>query len=115
MEGFDGVGRYRELDNGHQIDATGTLDGEEFDSLATLAEAIREHPNFTSCFARSLYGYATAQEIESGQQELVDVLDENFAAADYDTLGLMKAIVLSSGFRYAGDPAEQVDPAGGEQ
>jgi hypothetical protein len=114
MENFDGVGRFRDTENGYAIDASGTFDRTDFTDMSGLAVALRDHPKLTSCFARSLYGYATGQEVRSNEQALVDALDANFSSVDYDVLELMKLVVTSSGFRYAGvsDDADAAQQGG---
>ena len=45
MENFDAVGRWRDLDNGNAIDASGTFpDGTKFAGMAGLKAALLSHP-----------------------------------------------------------------------
>ena len=44
LEGFDGLGRFRDTDGGRPLDLTGTLDDQSFDGAQGLARAVRAHP-----------------------------------------------------------------------
>ena len=108
LEHFDGLGRFRSRDNGVEIDASGTLDGVEFEDLSSLAVAIREHDRFGVCLTRKYYQYATGQELPEGPEpELVVAISDHFAASDFDVLEMMRAVLSSRGFRTVAAPATQ--------
>lgn len=103
FERFDGLGRYRLLDNEATIDPTGELDGTPFDDAAHLAEVIREHPDFVPCFVQSLTRYAVGEQLRTEQKGELDRLTLAFEAEGRRVLPLMKAIAVSPLFRWAGE------------
>jgi hypothetical protein len=107
LENYDGLGVWRELDNGAPIDATGELDGVAYDGLAGLADTLRDHPRFGSCLTRQLYAYATGYTPERKDQDLIDALTARFVRADFDVLTLMTEVAMSPAFRNAQHPDAQ--------
>lgn len=111
LENFDGIGRYRELDNGVPIDASGRIAGSEFEGPEDFAQILRTHPSLTTCLVTKMFRYATGRvEIAEGEQELLDTLHDAFAASGYDTLTLVRNIALSPGFRLAAPPRQEDSP-----
>lgn len=99
LERFDGVGRYRELEAGARIDASGIVDGYPFEDAWSLADVLRNHPEVPGCLVRSLYRYAVSREESEGEAELLARLTERFAARGHSFSGLVLDIVQSQGFR----------------
>jgi hypothetical protein len=101
FEHFDATGRWRELDNGHAIDATGTLslpdvDALGFDGLDALAQTLAERDEVTDCAsglaAAWLFGGAGGQgclaedarsELVAGDIGMIDYLAELAAAPHF--------------------------------
>ena len=115
LESFDGIGRFRVLDNGGVIDASGWIDDLEYDDAAGLTEVLATHPRLVSCFVETMYGYATGHTAGDGEVELMDALADRFAAEGHRVLSLMAAIAVSPGFRLlgeidSGDEAEEGSP-----
>ena len=103
LENFDGIGRFRDLDNGVTIDATGDLDGTEFEDALGLAEAIRNHPEYAGCVTRNLMRYGTGV-IESRETENAqDYLTGMFERSGYSFQTLMLEFIMSPAFRWAGE------------
>ncbi len=115
LENYDGLGVWRELDNGAPIDATGELDGAPFDGPYELATALRDHPRFGSCLTRQLYAYATGYTPERKDQDLIDALTERFVRSDFDVLTLMTEVAMSPAFRKAQHPDAQGMGSGEEE
>lgn len=105
LENFDGVGRFRLLDNGVPIDASGNIDGEPFANAAELAEDIAEHPDYARCLVRKLYTYASGRHLGDGEGAMVDWLVASFEAKGRRFLGLMRDMALSKQFRSRGEVA----------
>ena len=102
FENFDGVGRWRDTENGALIDATGELDGVWFDDAWGLGQVVADHPNLGPCFSQHVYRYSTGRLIDSGQDELVDWLALGFQATTYSFQELLVDTILSDGFRTVG-------------
>jgi hypothetical protein len=99
LEHFDGLGRYRILDNGGLIDTRGEIDGTEFDGARELAQVISDHPDFTSCVVEKLYTYLTGHAPEDGELGTLEDLEAAFTSGGHKVRALLREIVLSPGFR----------------
>ena len=111
MENFDGIGAYRVLENGAQIDASGSLDGSAFDTPDGLAHALHDHPETPRCVAERMYTSSVGRRIEWGERYYLDWLIEEFADGGYRIPDLMRRIATSENF-FAATPAPD---AQGEQ
>jgi len=59
LEQFDAIGRFRTTENGALIDASGGLDGYEFEGAVGLGAALRENPELPRCLVQRVYSYGT--------------------------------------------------------
>lgn len=101
LETFDGVGRYRQKENGAVIDPSGDLDGAPFAGALELAQRVRNHPDLAGCLVRRMYGYATSFAPRASEDEVIGALTAGFEASGYRIKALMSAIATSPGFRLA--------------
>ena len=96
LERFDGIGRFRMLDNGGLIDPSGSVDGVDFEGFTALVEALANHPAFTECLSRSSsltpHTVARTRARKSGM-----LRSWPFRADGHDLLALMRRIALASG------------------
>ena len=60
LENFDGAGRFRETENGAELDISGELDGVFYDDIEGLALAVRDHPKLPNCLVNRLLAYGQA-------------------------------------------------------
>jgi hypothetical protein len=102
LENFDGIGAYRETDNGAPIDASGTLDGVAFADAAGLAQALSQHARFPECVARTLYRYSMGHLEEAGEGPAITSLLTSFSGSGYKLRDLFLATAQLPGFRYVG-------------
>ena len=98
LEQFDGAGGYRLTENGATIDATGSLDGFEFDGAIGLGEALRQNPELPRCLVQRVYSYATGGPPEIKARPTLNYFNEEFAAQGYQLRDLLRTIVLSKAF-----------------
>ena len=106
LENFDGVGRWRDYDNGEIIDPSGDLDGAEFVTPYELGQAIRSHRQFVPCIVRTLNRYATGR-VETPQERVwLETLVERFEGHKYRFRALALEIVMSPFFMKAGTEGE---------
>ena len=111
LERFDGIGRFRTLDNGGFIDPSGDLDGVEFEGFSGLVAALANHPAFVDCLVEKLLAYATNRRPGQGERPWRDALVEAFRQDGHDLLNLMRRIALSPGFvAIAESDAAEVTP-----
>ena len=100
FENFDALGRYRTEDNGAPVDATGDLDGANFEHAGELSGLVATHDALSSCIVRKVYRHALGH-VESHEEEvLIDTLEADWAADGYPFRDLLEAIVTSDGFLY---------------
>jgi hypothetical protein len=98
LENFDGAGQYRDAERGAKIDASGTLDGKDFNTVAGLAQALHDHPSLPSCLVKRFYSYGTGGPISPTDDPAVTALVARFAQAGYRVPDLLRLIVLSDAF-----------------
>lgn len=103
LENFDGVGRYRELDNGEPIDALSDLDGDSFEGSGQLGSVIRERPRFTYCSVANLYRHATGHIESGGEVDSLLTVDDAFSAEGHAFRALLVELVASDAFRLVGE------------
>lgn len=96
LENFDGSGRYRATENGVEIDASGQLDGVEFQDVGGLFSAIRDNEALPACFTERLYSYGSGGPLE--ERELLEFLIDDFSNGGYRVTGLLRTIATSNAF-----------------
>jgi len=109
FENYDGVGRYRVLDNGGDIVATGTLDGITFDGASELADALVTNAALVPCFVQRIYAYATGHQARSGESGQLGALEAAFEAGSFRVPNLFKRVANSPGFRLLDPAVVEVD------
>lgn len=98
LENYDGIGRFRTLDNGLPIDATGELNGVSFDDGVSLGTAIAQDPATMDCMVRKTYRHVVGRIEGEGDKPLVDELKAKFEASDYRFKDLVIEIAASEAF-----------------
>ncbi|MEZ6064446.1 MAG: DUF1592 domain-containing protein [Planctomycetaceae bacterium] len=113
LEEFDAVGRFREIEKGQPIDATGsyvTRDGEEvrFTGVRELASFLVDSPEAQSAFAEKLFQYLTKQPVRAFGTDSRDELCKTFEAGDFQYSRLDRRV----DDRLGGTGADNAVPAG---
>ncbi|MFT5359395.1 MAG: hypothetical protein ACI9KE_006638 [Polyangiales bacterium] len=103
LENYDGVGAWRDTENGALIDASGELDGVTYNDAVGLGEAVSEHPNLMECLVRNFYRYAGGHIETSGETRTILQLKRSFEESGF-IRDLLVELMLSEGFRTAGEP-----------
>jgi hypothetical protein len=102
LENFDGIGAWRDKDNGAAIDASGKLpDGAAFTGAAGLKQLLltQHRDEFISTFTEKLMIYALGRGLESYDQPAVRTVMRE-AAKENDTIpALIRAIIDSPQFQ----------------
>jgi len=100
LEHYDAIGRFRELDNGQPIDASGALpSGETFADALAMVPLLAKGDEFAACTARKTLTYALGRETSQTDQPYLDEIVDEFQAADMTLEGLLVAVVKSDVFR----------------
>ena len=105
FEHFDGIGRYRETENGLLVDASVEISHTDFDGWVTgapsLAQALVHSELVQQCFARQWFRFAHGRAEGEADACAVDEATEAFTAESLDMEALVLATVLSPAFRTA--------------
>jgi hypothetical protein len=100
LENFDGIGRWRDQDEGFHIDASGSLPGVgSWDGPEGLAHIVASHQDLPRCIARNLFFYGLGRGPMGGDGPFIDAITEAFVDAGHRFEDLAVAIVTSDPFR----------------
>ena len=99
LENFDGAGRYRETENGAELDIRGELDGAFYDDIAGLTVAMRNHPKLPYCLVNRLYAYGTGGPVSlRHDRATIDYFTDRFAGYNYRVPDLLRDLAMSRAF-----------------
>jgi hypothetical protein len=101
FENFDPVGAWRDQDGRFEIDASGSLPGNQtFRGPAELRKILREQrrDQFVRCVTEKLLTYALGRELQAYDRCAVDQLMETLAQDEYRFHTLVLAVVRSEPF-----------------
>jgi len=101
FENFDAVGRWRERDGEHPIDAAGELpDGAKFSGPAELVAILKEKKSeYTKTLSERLLTYALGRGLTPTDRCAIDEIRRRVASDGYRAASLVEAIVRSEPFR----------------
>lgn len=102
FEHFDGIGRYRETDDGHALDTTGDLDGLPFDGAIGVAWAVHDHPELPSCLSETLLRYAQGHVLSAPEEDLASWHAQGFTEVGHRWQALLTDLVTAESFGTAG-------------
>jgi hypothetical protein len=108
LENFDLLGRWRDEDGEHAIDASGRLpSGREFVGPRELKEVLLEQRElFIRNLTSKMLGYALGRGLVDSDYCLVDEIVERLEEDDYRAHTLIRGIVTSEPFRDRWDPPQ---------
>ncbi len=101
FEHFDAIGRWRDRDGQHDVDASGILpSGDKFNGSTELIAILKgRSKQFSKCLAEKLMTYAIGRGLEYYDRCAVDKLLDTHAADGYRFSTLITQIVLSEPFQ----------------
>ena len=101
LQNFDAVGRWRETDGKHKIDARGDLpDGSSFNGPVELIQILEKRPDeFTRCITEKMLTYALGRGLEWYDRCTIDDIVSAVRRDDYRLSRVIVEIVLSDPFR----------------
>lgn len=103
FENFDGIGRWRDLDQGVPVDATGQLpDGTAIDGVASLAAVMAEDERLLDCVVEKVFTYAHRRAPVGEDAPFLAELREGTTARGGTLRDLLVALVTSETFRAPG-------------
>lgn len=105
LENYDGIGRYRTMDNGKLVDASGSISGSvdmdgQYKNGVELATKLATSMSAKQCLALQAYRWTFARMDRDGERAAVAGITEPLAAAGLDIRELMVAITKSDNFMY---------------
>ena len=103
LENYDWLGRWRDTEGGHPIDATGVLPtGERFNGPVELREALvrGKKDEFLRRVTGKVMGYALGRSLEDADHCTIERLTAKLQKSNYGARTLIEEIVLSTPFRY---------------
>jgi len=101
LEGFDAIGRFRQVDEWfNQIDTSGVLpDGTSFDGAAELRQALVAQPErFVSTFTEKLMTYALGRGLEYYDMPAIRKIVRDAETSNYGMQAIITGIVVSYPF-----------------
>lgn len=100
LEHYDGIGAWRDTDQGLAIDTSGALPGAVgFDGLTELLPLIAEDPRLPRCIAQHALAYALGRGPQPGDPAYLDAIAAATVADGLTFRALVKHIVTSEPFR----------------
>jgi uncharacterized protein DUF1592/uncharacterized protein DUF1588/uncharacterized protein DUF1595/uncharacterized protein DUF1585 len=100
MENFDSTGAYRTTDNSQPIDASGTLGGIAFDTLAQLGAAVQKNAHTVPCLVNNVYENALGRAPLAQDTADLNQLIGQFSSAGNHIDQLLIQLVGNDGFRF---------------
>ncbi|MEK9863239.1 MAG: DUF1585 domain-containing protein, partial [Verrucomicrobiota bacterium] len=111
LENYDVLGRWREEQDGHPIDASGIMpNGSRFNGPEELKSLLMERKDqVIRNLVRKMLGYALGRGLGLEDYCAVESILEDLKANDYSAHRLLIGIVQSVPFRYKMGPAHEED------
>ena len=106
LENFDAIGRWRTYDNGEMIDASGELDGMEFEGALALGILLADHEDFGKCLVKKLTRYAIGRLETSAEAPMIEALYQRLKLHQFRIKPWLVDLMTSPFFRYVGQPQD---------
>jgi hypothetical protein len=104
FENYDGIGKFRTVDNGQPVDATGSLslDGkaQSFQDAVSLIGLLAKSTDVRRCFAREWFRFAVLRPDQMEDVASLDGISGAFGSDAATLQDLMAAVATARSFRY---------------
>ena len=109
LENFDWMGRWRDSDKGHPVDASAVMpSGEKLNGPVELRRVmLNRKDDFLRTVASKVLGYALGRSLQDGDQCTVQRLMQTLENDRYGARTLVREVVLSVPFLNAQPPSEE--------
>jgi len=120
FEHYDGIGQWRDQQNGKPIDATGQvvqtddIDG-DYDGAPELARALADSTQVQECVSSQWFRFAYNRSVTSEDSCSIEQLNDVFRASDFNIKSLLVALTQTNAFLYRRAVELEPDAAGGAQ
>jgi hypothetical protein len=101
LERLDAIGRYRTMEVGKVIDATGTLDGVPYDGAAEMGAVFANNQRVLTCLMNNFYSHANGVEDYEPDSAQIASLTQVLATKGYVWRDFVADFVASEAFRSA--------------
>lgn len=108
FENFDGSGAFRLRENGAFIDASGNIDGNEFENAVGLGMAIQNGTAAATCLVDRISAYARGRVPTRGERIWINELETAFTENGYRVPKLMEMIATSDEYYRVAAPKDVV-------
>lgn len=123
FENFDGVGLWRDTQNGKPIDPTGEITDTQsvngtFDGPVELAGKLASSDEVASCVSSQWFRFSYNRTVTSADSQEgcgLDVVNQEFAASGYNLRDLMVALTQTDTFRHRHAVVPGESSEGGDQ
>lgn len=103
FEQFDGIGRFRTLENETLIDPTGELDGIPFADALGLSTVLHDHPDLPACLTETAFRFAQGRELSLDEAALAEWHNAGLAGQGYRWRTLLVDLIAADAFAVAGE------------
>jgi hypothetical protein len=112
FEHYDGIGKYRDMDNGKMVDSTGEieLDGAKkpFGDARELSQLLANSASARQCMVTQWMRFALDRVETQGDIASIQTAAAAFAKNDYSIRDLLVGVVTSRSFRYRAPTAGEL-------
>lgn len=108
FERFDAIGKYRDMESGKPIDASGNMNDVEgmgtktsgpYTTLPELASIVAQSHRAKACFAQQVHRFATGRSESVADLCALRNIETAFEASGWDMRELVVSVLSSDGFR----------------
>ena len=114
FENYDGIGRYRSMENGQVVDASGEVDLDgvtrKFTDARSLSEIMASSGETQRCFATQWLRFAFRRAESPEDRASLDTIADRFAKSSLDIREMLVALATSRTFRYRSPNPGEVLP-----
>jgi hypothetical protein len=104
MENYDAAGAFRTMDGDFPVDSAGVLTGTDvdgpFDGAVELAHKLSQSNIVRACVTEQWFVFAFGRTPSLEDNCTTDLINEAFAASDYNVRELLVRLVTTDAFRY---------------
>jgi hypothetical protein len=101
LERLDAIGRFRTMEAGQTIDATGELDGVGYDGAVEMGAVFAKSERVLTCLLNNFYRNANGVEDYSVDAAQIKALSQTLASKGYVWRDFVAEFVVSDAFRSA--------------
>ena len=120
FEHYDGIGQWRDQQNGKDVDATGDvvqtddIDG-TYDGAVELAQALAESSQVQECVSSQWFRFAYNRTVTQEDSCSLEQLNQVFASSGFNIKALLIELTQTNAFLYRRAVEPNSDETGGEQ